>query len=611
MSIDPQNPDKIPPGGSPGRDDATSLPPKLQEAMQLISALCDESISPDQFETLQFQVCNDPEILRFYVRMMHLHAGLYYFASALPDMMYQSALPDSECPGIASDESDQGGMYETMVLPAMRATTDSEEDFTERFSPAPASLPVPKPQSLLRLPLIKGGIAAAILILLGLAAVYLPSLLKKPIPVATNPPVQLPDAAPVAPLPVPSVPAPVHLVATLQYSSNPEWVAAPVHSGGFAVDDRLQLLRGAVQLNFANGGRLVVEGPADVLFSAETELQLNSGRIVANYPGGGLVVKCPTGSVKDLGTEFGLAVDPTTGHCDVEVFEGTVSAALSTSAATQPSEPQLVKAGQAVVLTEHNLTPDPRGAIPQRFICNIANQKVQTLDVIDLICGGDGTSHRRGIAVDSLTGAVGVLPPVGLRTGDLLYHKTVGYPVIDGAFIPDGTNGPMTVDSGGHRFAFGHTTNQTTNEIWTGGSIPWGDELGISTVLGGQDYSVPEHSILCTHCDNAITLDLDAIRRIYPDRALAGFHCRFGNSYVNGLKGAVKMNPVATVYVLLDGQSAYEKRNFSNQDGTFGIDVPLRAGQRFLTLAAVDDGKDIDRDWILWTDARIAFSAVR
>jgi hypothetical protein len=74
--------------------------------------------------------------------------------------------------------------------------------------------------------------------------------------------------------------------------------------------------------------------------------------------------------------------------------------------------------------------------------------------------------------VDSLTGAAGVLQPVGLRNGDHLYHRVMGYPVIDGVFIPDGSVGPMTVDSTGHQFGFSVTTDQTTNEIWTGGPIP-------------------------------------------------------------------------------------------------------------------------------------------
>jgi hypothetical protein len=395
------------------------------------------------------------------------------------------------------------------------------------------------------------------------------------------------------------------MVATIELESKPDWLSVPAHDGGFAVDDALKLAHGAVQLKFANGGRLVVEGPAELHFVSDAELQLNAGRIVANYPGGGLTVRCPTGLVKDLGTEFGVAVNPQDGHSDVEVFQGTVSAALSSDAATQPSQPVLLKAGQAAVLSEHNLTPNSQGAIPQRFICNLSNQQVNSLNVVDLICGGDGTTRRRGIAVDSLTGAAGVLQPVGLRNGDHLYHRVMGYPVIDGVFIPDGSVGPMTVDSTGHQFGFSVTTDQTTNEIWTGGPIPWADELGISTVLEGRDYAGPEHSILCTHCNNGITLDLDAIRRIYPDRLLSRFLCRFGNSYVNGLKGAVKLNPVSNVAVLLDGKIAYEKRNFSNRDGTFAVDVPLNAGKRFLTLAAVDDGKDIDRDWILWTDAQI------
>ena len=281
------------PNSDPNRDQGADLPVKLREAMQLISALCEDSITPQQFEELQFQVCNDREICKFYVRMMHLHAGLFYFASALPDMIDSSVALDEESEPIPSGESVQSGMFETMVLPAMRASVDLEADSSERFAPAPLRPPAAGPQSPLRSWLAKGGIAALIFLLLGLVAIFITLMQKRQAPVAVAPKVQRPDSAPVPPS------IAVHLVATFQYSSNPEWESPPAHDGGFAVDDSLKLRRGALQLNFPNGGRLVVEGPADLHFSSDTELRLNAGRIVADYPGGGLVVQCPTGSVKD------------------------------------------------------------------------------------------------------------------------------------------------------------------------------------------------------------------------------------------------------------------------------------------------------------------------
>ncbi len=49
--------------------------------MQLITALCDQHITREQFDQLQSMVCTNREIRRFYIQMIHMHEGLHYFAS--------------------------------------------------------------------------------------------------------------------------------------------------------------------------------------------------------------------------------------------------------------------------------------------------------------------------------------------------------------------------------------------------------------------------------------------------------------------------------------------------------------------------------------------------
>jgi hypothetical protein len=601
----------------PNPDQPVNLSGGLHAAMQLITALCDERITREQFNQLQSLVCTDREVRRFYVDMMHLHAGLYYFASALPSMLDEPAPAGGQ--SIESETIDKDpsgdlqplGMNETMVLPAITEPVDFQAG-EDLVMPGPSSDTTPPQPARLSPSVIRGGIAAGLLLVFGLIA-YVASVGNHP---STNSPTNNPSLQ----VSVPVLQSP-QWIATSDLDSNPVWKISPAHPEGFAAGDSLRLQSGLVQLKLGPKGKLVVEGPAEIDFVSETEISLTEGKIVATFPGGGLIVRCPTGSITDLGTEFGVSVDPLNGNSEVEVFQGSVSAALSHQGTTEPSgepsgkssgqssrdpaAPTVLKIGQAAVLSRNAVTPSPQGAIRQRYICSLTNPGVRTLDVTDLICGGDGTSNRRGIAVDATTGDIGVLTPVGIRPGDHLYHKVHGFPVVDGAFVPDGSSGLVTVDSAGDRFAFPPTVNSVTNQIWTGGQIPWPDEIGISTVVGGVDYSTPRHSVICTHSDNAITLDLNAIRRLYPDRRLAGFHCHCVNSYVNGLKGAMKRNPVASVYVLLDGKSRYEKLRFSNQDSLFAVDVSITKNDRFLTLAALDDGKEIDRDWILWLDASL------
>jgi hypothetical protein len=71
-------------------DNPSNLTPKMRHAIGLISALCDERITPEQFAELESLVCNDHEIGRMYVNMMHLNAALdrfaFYFAEPLPGL---------------------------------------------------------------------------------------------------------------------------------------------------------------------------------------------------------------------------------------------------------------------------------------------------------------------------------------------------------------------------------------------------------------------------------------------------------------------------------------------------------------------------------------------
>jgi hypothetical protein len=590
--------------------------------MQLISALCDERILPDQALELEQLVLNHDPVRAMFVRLMHMHAGLYQYASAIGGLVGSEGLLHDE----SSEQDPSVVMGETMVMPAMTESADDESIAEEEpeFSPhknvvsaAPANQPLQ--------PYQKGSIAAAVLLSVGLLLHFLwPSAprtaqsARVPVAMEASQPIAQPAAKPIVGSPTTEPTAIVQIapaapriaVATLDLTAAAVWQnnAGPPRDAKFIAGETLNLISGVVQLHLKEGGRLVVEGPAEVRFVSATEIALTRGRLVAKIPGGGLLVKCPTGSVTDLGTEFGVAVTPD-GKTDVAVLEGKVSATLSSADLTQPPKPLVMTVGQAAIMSDKALTIDPEGAIPQQFIRKLQNVDVNSLDVTDLVSGGDGTSRRRGLAIDSLSGQIGKMSPVAMRTGDHQYHKSSGFPVVDGAFVPDGSKGAMTVDSAGHQFQFQSTTDFTYNYIWTGGKIPWTDDQGICTVMDDKvDYAADDHAIICTHSNNGLTLDLDAIRRLYPDRSLARFHCRFANTYVNGWYGALKVNPVAGAFVLVDGQCRYEKPHFTNQDGSFLVDLPLSKSDHFLTLACTDAGTDVDHAWILWADPTIDLS---
>jgi NPCBM/NEW2 domain/FecR protein len=392
-------------------------------------------------------------------------------------------------------------------------------------------------------------------------------------------------------------------VATVTASSDAVWSSAQTAPNGgrkLPAGRKFILDSGCVELHFAGGCRAVVEGPADFTAVSATELDLNRGRVSATMIGGGFVVRSPTSVVTDLGTQFGVAVH-SNGTTEVDVFEGKVVAALRSSNKGAPVE---LSAGQAARITDSTVQIDPAGSVPQRFVTQLTSD-AQLLDVVDLISGGQGTTHRRGMSIDAINGNFGKFLPIGLRQGDFQRHSVPALPVVDSVFVPNGSEGLMQVDSAGHLFEFPPSNGTSVSYITSGGVIPWFTPRPISTAIAGKDYSGAGHAILCLHSNNGLTLDLNAIRRLYPGRSCSAFDCDIGNSYVNGYPGELGVNPLADVFVIVDGRAAFQRRHFTGSDGIFHVHVALDGSERFLTFATTDGGDGTVDDWVLWVDPQL------
>ena len=102
----------------------------------------------------------------------------------------------------------------------------------------------------------------------------------------------------------------------------------PVTAGkALAPGTRLRFYSGLVELDMAGRGKMIVEGPADLELAEPMRSVLHRGRILMRVTeaGHGYRLETPKGSVIDLGTEFGVAVDE---HQSVEthVLDGAVDA---------------------------------------------------------------------------------------------------------------------------------------------------------------------------------------------------------------------------------------------------------------------------------------------
>jgi hypothetical protein len=117
-------------------------------------------------------------------------------------------------------------------------------------------------------------------------------------------------------------------VAWLVNAQNCRWAGT---EGGPGRDMRagktLSLERGFAEIEFDQGARVILQGPARLELLSGSRVRVDHGTLTARVPPGawGFTVISPDGRVVDLGTEFGLTVDPA-GATTVRVFAGEVEA---------------------------------------------------------------------------------------------------------------------------------------------------------------------------------------------------------------------------------------------------------------------------------------------
>jgi len=94
-----------------------------------------------------------------------------------------------------------------------------------------------------------------------------------------------------------------------------------------------ELLKGVVHLRFAEGADLVLAGPAKLTVTDSLHVRLDYGkiRVIAPPTAKGFTVATPAADYVDLGTEFGLRVEPESGASDLYVFDGQVNVAEAKS----------------------------------------------------------------------------------------------------------------------------------------------------------------------------------------------------------------------------------------------------------------------------------------
>lgn len=113
-------------------------------------------------------------------------------------------------------------------------------------------------------------------------------------------------------------------VAVLTRGVNMVWQSAAITPGTPLSPGWLKLQSGIAQIEFYQGARVTIEGPAELQLISSGEATCTRGKLSAAVPPQaiGFRINTPKGTIVDLGTEFGL--DVSAANAEVHVFKGEV-----------------------------------------------------------------------------------------------------------------------------------------------------------------------------------------------------------------------------------------------------------------------------------------------
>jgi hypothetical protein len=402
------------------------------------------------------------------------------------------------------------------------------------------------------------------------------------------------------------------LVATVHHSTDVRWLPTAKPRSDVAsirAGEPLKIKSGTMELELNTGAKLVIEGPADWSVEGNNSVSLRAGKLLARIPQQaiGFIVETPTAKIVDLGTEFGVEVN-SSGTTEVNVLKGAVEVnpSNSRSGTSKSLEKKLLVAGQAVRVNHAGVSEVVASSNSAKdALRQDEGRDVTTVDLVDIVAGGDGRGHARDRGISPHDGRIIYVPDKNY--GSFAQLSSTGYqhvndrPLIDGVSIPNPSKGAVQLTSAGHTFdRFPKTNGETWGPIWAAGSVPDARPPIFRTTFDGKlDYGVAPHGAIALHANKLITFDLEAIRRAHPKQRLVRFR-----SVVGLTKPADRQNEsgLADSWVFIDGQMRHNRQAINSSHGPQTVELALHSSNRFLTLVATDAGNHTHYDWILFGD---------
>ncbi len=579
------------------------------ELLKLLEALCEATITDEQFARLQVLLADVPEAQSVYVEYMAFAADLKRTLSACSEpiaMPPGSPQPSDQIESTDVNSTSSSDTYAART-PAEQASweisarqeairTHAEqlfETFKAKEAQRQQELAYRQYRAQRRKLFIGMGSLAALLIIVFSVWLF-------------GPGPQLPE-----PEITPTAPAPPPVVARIIRSLNAQWLqeGRSTEPGTEFTPTSMSLIEGLVELVFGGGTEVIIQAPADLRLESVDQMFLRGGAISARIAKGssGFIVRTPTGTVVDYGTEFGVIVN---GHGETEalVYEGKVGL-RSGSDPVRSVASRMLDEGQAGAV-------DTRGKVvsrefrPRQVIREIPEEPGfgipgKRFDLADALAGGNGfgtgdpnqrvdirtgsnLSIRYNSANPQITGTSGSPAP--------------RLPFVDYLFVPDDSSGPLLVSSEGHRFGECPDTNGYAYLYVTNGGflrhIP--GVIG-EQVLGGHRYGTRTEPVISMHANAGVTFDLQTVRDSLPGARVRRFTALCGISETAGIaKQREQGGPAqhrADFWVLVDGQVRFSRRAMQIRSGAAPVNIELKDSDRFLSLVVTDGGDGNSFDW--------------
>jgi hypothetical protein len=331
--------------------------------------------------------------------------------------------------------------------------------------------------------------------------------------------------------------------------------------------------------------------------------------------------------VIDLGTEFGVSLDDTSGT-DVCVFDGEVRVSSSTNSDSLASHSQLLQKGMAVRVAQGQGITTLIDSKPERFARALpaSTQFESEVSLVHLLNGLHRNRFRLAGVIAPDSGESDRQPWLredgpgySVSSG---YQKTPWHPFVDGVFVPQ-TDGKQTqIDSLGRRVDLPPSTGRTWGPIWSRSRIegearvqPLEDFWGAGSLEEVVDRL--EHcktGMIGVHSNVGVTFDLAAIRQYrtqqqgFPEQSDSQ---QTGNplsakapleflATISNLNNSWKRVPnwaklwrfSADFRVYVDGELRSSRLDFSREDGEAMMSVGLTGEDQFLTIITTDAAEE-------------------